>query len=69
MNSEMSKKERGAIEKLNLSLAGIESTATVIETLLGDQFPPILGVLKAMREHTDAARDHMIDIQFHLSKL
>ena len=64
----MARKEKTATEKLNLSLAGIDSALTIIATVI-DNREKVMALLENARRHCEEARDHMTTIRFHLAQV
>ncbi len=64
----MAAREKRATEELNVALAGISSALTVAKTFIGEDHPAA-SILASGAEYCEAARDALITIQFHSSKI
>ena len=61
-------KDKRATDQLNVALAGISSAVTVARNFI-DKDNPAQNTLAKAIEYCDEARDAMITIQFHSSKI
>jgi hypothetical protein len=62
----MAKKEKRAIDQLNVALAGVDSVLAVLQSKATGMDAELL---KKAREYVEEAQDHTLTIQFHLAQL
>lgn len=60
-------KDRGALEKLQLALAGIDAALTVMDTL--PLTPEAKKAVQTAKDYSEEARDHLLTVRFHVSLL
>lgn len=62
-------KQKRATEQLNVSLSGLESALTIIETFAGDNDGPLKQTIKTAKEYAEEMRGHLLTIQSHIAQI